>query len=102
METLFCIHLGINTMYLKNILLDKRHVYELHNHPQRKGNAVNTFSDDDVVEFMRESNLKQSYIVGNDKTLFILIKTKPIVFTKSLEQQLRKDFSFKKFRRGSY
>ena len=79
----------------KNILLDKTHVYELHNHPQRKSHAVNTFSDDDVVEFIREPNLKRSYIVGNDKTLFTLIKTKPIVFTKSLEKQLRKDFSFK-------
>ena len=79
----------------KNILLDKTHIYELHNHPQRKSHAVNTFSDDDVIEFMREPNLKRSYVVGNDKTLFALIKLTPLKFTKLLETQLRKDFSFK-------
>ncbi|MCK9576349.1 MAG: hypothetical protein M0R51_10550 [Clostridia bacterium] len=79
----------------KNILLDKTHIYELHNHPQRKSHAVNTFSDDDVIEFMREPNLKRSYVVGNDKTLFTLIKLTPLKFTKLLETQLRKDFSFK-------
>lgn len=86
---------GTRKQVPKNINLNKYHVYELHNHPQRKNHAVNTFSDNDVVAFIKESNLKRSYVVGNDKTLFTLIKTKPIVFTKSLEKQLRLAFSFK-------
>ena len=71
---------GTRKQVPKNINLNKYHVYELHNHPQRKNHAVNTFSDNDVVAFIKESNLKRSYVVGNDKTLFTLIKTKPIVF----------------------
>ena len=86
---------GTRKQVPKNINLNKYHIYELHNHPQRKNHAVNTFSDNDVVAFIKESNLKRSYVVGNDKTLFTLIKTKPIVFTKSLEKQLRLAFSFK-------
>lgn len=86
---------GTRKQVPKNINLNKYHIYELHNHPQRKNHAVNTFSDNDVVAFIKESNLKRSYVVGNDKTLFTLIKTKPTVFTKSLEKQLRLAFSFK-------
>ncbi|MDD2274887.1 MAG: hypothetical protein PHI91_03565 [Candidatus Pacebacteria bacterium] len=68
-------------------------VFELHNHPLQPGHAVNTFSDTDIIAFLEESNLKQSYIVGSTGILFILIKTKPINLTKSLENKILKDFN---------
>ena len=66
--------------------------YEIHNHPQQKEHAINIFSSGDILAFLEEPNLKQSYLVGITGILFILTKTKPIKLTKSMETHILKDF----------